>query len=54
MDEDETDIPVGWELVWLTESELEELCEAADRGDEERATLIVDQAYARLYGQFVM
>jgi hypothetical protein len=50
---DEDGIPLGWEMVTLTDSERDQLVEAADVGDIETADAVVEQAYARLFGEFV-
>lgn len=51
LDEDGT--AFGWELVTLTDEELDQLVEAADAGDIETADAVVERAYARLFGEWV-
>ena len=46
------DIPVGRELVTLTDSETDEMCGALDLGDIETAERIVERGYARLFGEW--
>ena len=46
---DEHGIPYGWEDVHLTEEEMDEMCDALDAGDEERAEAIVEGAYEWLF-----
>ncbi|HWT00221.1 MAG TPA: hypothetical protein VN256_08235 [Pyrinomonadaceae bacterium] len=50
---DEHGIPYGWQDVRLTEEELDEMCDALDVDDEERAERVVEGAYARLFGESV-
>ncbi len=53
MDVDEDGIPIGWELVTLTDSERDALVEACDTGNLARAEKTVDGAYDRLFGSYV-
>ena len=53
VDDDDDNIPIGWDVVHLTESEIDALCEAVDGGDHETAESVVDGAYARLFGETV-
>jgi hypothetical protein len=46
---DDDGIPYGWEDVRLTEEELDAMCDALDRGDEEEAERVVEGAYDRLF-----
>lgn len=49
---DENGVPLGWELVTLTEREIDLLVEAADRGDGDECERIVEGAYGRLFGEY--
>jgi hypothetical protein len=42
-----------WDMVSLTETERDALCNAVDAGDEETAESVVDDAYERLFGEAV-
>ena len=54
MNQDQSnEIPVAWEMVSLTESEMDAMCDAADVGDIETASHIVDATYSRLFGEQV-
>ena len=47
------EVPAGWELIRLTQAELDELCDAAFAGDVEMAEAVVERAYASLFGEHV-
>ena len=46
-------VPIGWEIVRLTDSELDQFCAAADVGDHDEAERVVDGAYSRLFGEAI-
>jgi len=50
-EDEEEGIPVGWEMVHLTEDALDRVSEWADRGEIGMAEAIVEGAYERLYAR---
>jgi hypothetical protein len=43
----------GWDLIEMTDAEIEAMCAAADEGDVERADAIVSTAAERIFGEHV-